>query len=437
MILSRPLTDAERRVSLRRLAFYNFANGLSFAGAGETVMVLVAVRLGCPDSVTAAIGTMFYAGFVMLPLGRAVAARWGAARSGGAFWAMRNVLALLVPAAAFWGTGHPAAVSATVLAGVFGFYGCRAAGVVFFGPLVGEAAGPEERGEALGRTCALFFAGMGLGCPAVLVALRGAESLGRLSAVMVAGAAFGIWSAWFLARAHETEALRAGARKPIFSDVGGLVANRAFMRHIAAASSVNLLYALVVPTSIVILRRGCGVSDLSAMAYSMVSVAAGGVASWANGGLARAIGPRRELLAAYCLLLASAAAWLLLPDAPYSSPVLLVGGRAAVFVALGVAKALNDTASIHYTIAVVEPRLVVSASSVMLMASGCIAGLAGLALTTLLMARAATGGATATPGPDAVEAYRHYFRAVLVVMLPLAAAVWRMLPLPGDAPRAK
>ena len=81
MIFSRPLTPGECRTSLRRLALYNLVNGLSFAGVGETVMVLVAVRLGCPDAVCAAFGgTLFYAGFAAMPLGRLAAGRWGAAR---------------------------------------------------------------------------------------------------------------------------------------------------------------------------------------------------------------------------------------------------------------------------------------------------------------------------------------------------------------------
>ena len=84
MILDRPLDAAKRRSSIRRLALYNFANGISFAGVGETVMVLVAVKLGCPDAVSATFGgTLFYAGFAAMPLGRLLAARWGAARAGG------------------------------------------------------------------------------------------------------------------------------------------------------------------------------------------------------------------------------------------------------------------------------------------------------------------------------------------------------------------
>ena len=81
MIFDRPLTAEERRASLRRIALFSLVNGVSYVCVGETIMVLAAVRLGCPDAVTAAIGTMLYVGFAMLPLGRFLAARWGAAKS--------------------------------------------------------------------------------------------------------------------------------------------------------------------------------------------------------------------------------------------------------------------------------------------------------------------------------------------------------------------
>ncbi|MBQ3811116.1 MAG: MFS transporter [Kiritimatiellae bacterium] len=433
MIFSRPLTSAESRTSLRRLALYNFANGLSFAGVGETVMVLVAVKLGCPDAVSATFGgTLFYAGFAAMPLGRLLAARWGAARAGGAFWALRNAFAMLVPAAAFWGAGRPGLVSATVLLGAAGFYACRSAGVVLYGPLVGEAAGPEERAGALGRLAALFNVGFALGYPAVLLVLRGGESIGRLAAIVAAGAALGVWSASFLFRAHETEVLREGARKPVLADLRALLAHRAYRRLVAGTAVVNLLYALVGPASVVVLKRGYGASDLEAMAYSGVLLVVGGACSWVNGAIARRIGPRMELVAANALLLAAAVAWTLLPDA--AKPVSLAVAWTAVFCALGVAKALNETATLHYAVSAVEPRLVVSASLFLYLSTGLLAGVAGLALSALLMGRAADGGATAVPGPAALAAYRGYFRAVFWILLPLGAVVWRILPLRNSDP---
>ena len=436
MIFSRPLTPAESRTSLRRLALYNLANGLSFAGLGETVMTLVAVKLGCPDAVSATFGgALFYAGFAAMPLGRFAAARWGAARSGGAFWALRNAFAMLVPAAALWGAGRPGLVSATVLLGAAGFYACRSAGVVLYGPLVGEAAGPEERAGALGRLAALFNVGFVVGYPAVLLVLHGGETIGRLAAIVAAGAAFGVWSGSFLFRAHETEALREGARKPVLADLRALLAHRAFRRLVAGTAAANLLYALVAPASVVVLKRGYGTTDLQAMAYSAALIVVGGVCSWENGAIARRIGVRMELVVSYALLLAAALAWALLPDAAAAG--VLPAAWIAVFAALGIAKALNETATLHYAVTAVEPRLVVSASLFLFLSTGLLAGVAGMALSAFLMGRAAAGGATAVPGPDALAAYRGYFRAVLWILLPLFALVWRILPLrAADRPRA-
>ena len=158
MIFDRPLSAEERRASLRRIALFSLVNGVSYVCVGETIMVLAAVRLGwlgCPDAVTAAIGTMLYVGFALLPLGRFLAARWGAARSSAGAWVARNGFALLIAAALVWARGRPTLASAMVLVGAFGFYGCRAAAVVLQGPLYGEAATAEGRSRALG----LFNAG--------------------------------------------------------------------------------------------------------------------------------------------------------------------------------------------------------------------------------------------------------------------------------------
>ena len=262
--------------------------------------------------------------------------------------------------------------------------------------------------------------------------LRGGESIGRLAAIVAAGAALGVWSASFLFRAHETEVLREGARKPVLADLRALLAHRAYRRLVAGTAAVNLLYALVGPASVVVLKRGYGASDLEAMAYSGVLLVVGGACSWVNGAIARRIGPRMELVAAYALLLAAAVAWTLLPDA--AKPVSLAVAWTAVFCALGVAKALNETATLHYAVSAVEPRLVVSASLFLYLSTGLLAGVAGLALSALLMGRAATGGATAVPGPEALAAYRGYFRAVFWILLPLGTAVWRILPLRNSDP---
>lgn len=437
MILDHPLTAAERRTSVRRLALYNLLNGGSYVCVGETVMVLVAVRLGCPDAVSAAIGTMLYVGFAALPLGRFAAARIGAARASGGFWVLRNAFALLLPAAALWGRDHPVLVAGTVLLASFGFYACRAAGVVLHVPLVGDATTEEERGAVLGRLGALFYAGMCTGLAGVLWALHRSDSFGTLAAVVASGSALGVWASWFLARVHETSALREGARKPVLADLREIAANRAFMRHVMACCCLNLAAMLVQPASVIVLKRGYGATDLQAMLFAASSSVASCFGSWINGPVARRFGPRKEMIGSYLGLLGVALFWVLLPDASAASAG---AGMAALWVAgfflLGSARIAMDNAIGHYSISVVEARLRVSSSTVLFTAMGAIAGLVGLALASILMAVASAGGATDVPGPRALAAYRTYFVSALVVLAPLVAFVWRVIPLPEEV-RAK
>ncbi|MBQ9727769.1 MAG: MFS transporter [Kiritimatiellae bacterium] len=433
MIFDRPLTAEERRVSVRRLALYNLLNGGSYVCVGETVMVLVAVRLGCPDAVSAAIGTMLYVGFAALPLGRFAAARIGAARAAGGFWVLRNAFALLLPAAALWGPRHPVLVAATVLFASFGFYACRAAGVVLHVPIVGDATAEEERGAVLGRLGALFYLGMCTGMAGVLWALHRSDSFGTLAAVVAAGSALGVWASWFLARVHETAALREGARKPVLADLREIAANRAFMRHVLACCCLNLAAMLVQPASVIVLKRGYGATDLQAMLFAASSSVASAVGSALNGPLARRFGPRREMVAAYLGLLAVALFWMLLPAASAASAG---AGMAALWAAgfflLGAARVVMDNAIGHYSISVVEPRLRVSASAILYTAMGALAGLVGLAAASILMFVASSGGATDAPGPAAIAAYRSYFLSVFVLLAPLAVFLFRVIPLPAD-----
>ena len=436
MIFDRPLTAAERRVSVRRLALYNLVNGGSYVCVGETIMVLVAVRLGCPDAVSAAIGTMLYVGFAALPLGRLAAAHWGAARAAGGFWALRNGFALLLPAAALWGPRHPVLTAATVLFASFGFYGSRAAGVVLHGPLVGDSTDPEERGTVLGRLGAMFYCGMLAGLVGVLWTLRRSDSFGALAAVVTVGSALGVWASWFLARVHETAALRDGARKPVLADLHEILSNRAFKRHVVACCCLNLAAMLVQPASVIVLKRGYGATDLQAMVFAASSSVACALGSWFNGPLARRYGPRKEMIAAYLGTLGLALFWVLLPDGSAASHG---AGLAALWVAgfftLGLAKIVMENSIAHYSISVVEPRLRVSASAVLYTAMGAISGLVGLSLASILMAIASAGGATSAPGPAALAAYRTYFAALLVVLSPLVVFVWRVIPLPEEVRR--
>ena len=120
MIFKNTVPPERRRSSQRNYNIYNSINGLSYMCLGEAVIILLAVRIGSPDYVIAAIGAMIYIGFLLLPLGKIVAMRIGAAQSQAFFWVMRNSAALLVAVAAGVSTlGFPNLAAGCLLTGRF------------------------------------------------------------------------------------------------------------------------------------------------------------------------------------------------------------------------------------------------------------------------------------------------------------------------------
>ena len=95
MILNRPLTLREMEASQRFYNLYSAVNGMSYMCLGDTVVILFALRLKCPDVVVTALGAMVYAGFLFLPLGKWMTARTGAVRSQADFWVLRNISSLV------------------------------------------------------------------------------------------------------------------------------------------------------------------------------------------------------------------------------------------------------------------------------------------------------------------------------------------------------
>ena len=231
--------------------------------------------------------------------------------------------------------------------------------------------------------------------------------------------------------------VRDGARKPVRADLREVASDRTFRRHVAACCCLNLALMLVQPASVIILKRGYGATDLQAMLYTMPFVVGSGVGSWLTGPMGRRWGPRKEMLGGFLALLGICAFWALLPDgsvagAGLAMAALWTGG----YFALGFARSVVETAIMHYYLSAMEPRLRISAGIVLYTAMGVLAGLVGVALTALLMGRVSAGGATDVPGPRALAAYRTFFLGVLVLLAPLVALVWRVIPLPEEV-RAK
>ena len=419
MILGRPLTADERRKSQRLYGAFNFGNGMSYMCLGENLLILFAAQLGAPNAVIALLGAMQYIGYVMLPFGVRHTARRGAATSQADFWVARNAAALLTASAALVWRISPPLSWTLVLVGALLFYGFRAAGGVLFTPLLGDVSTEEEAPGVIGWTVGLFNVSAVATLAAITVATCRWHGRSALAAIIVLGALLGMGSSFFLRGMCETGAIRDAAREPLWRGMLGSLRDSDLLRLSLAWFLLNLVTIMLVPISMLALKRGCGFGDTRALLCACAQFAGGIVSSFASGRVCRRYGPRIALVAGALGCATVPFAWLLFPVAA-SSGAIMVASLTLFFWLGAFFYLIYNATSSYFLLACPDKKSQVPGSIAVNLIAGAGAGVAGSALAAWLISRSAgwapSLGVTAFGGP--LGPFRLYF----LILMPMFAA---------------
>lgn len=424
MILNGPVPPDRQRRSQTSYKQFGLINGFSYICLGETVIILLAVQLNCKDYVVSTLGAMLYFGFLLLPLGKTVSARVGAVRCQVYFWILRNIAALLVAAATplYLYVDETLAV-AFLLTGAFLFYGARAAGIVVIQPLFGEITSRSERSRFFAHVSAISYAASFVTLAGITFLLyRTHNSLWSLTGIIIAGSCAGIFSSCFLSRLDETGEILKSSRMPIGKEAQKLWKNDTFRNMLFAGWMINLSVIMLVPISVLALKRGYGVSDTIALAYTMVNLGTMVLFSFLISRPIRMIGPRNFMIIAYCFLLLTGVLWACAPIQMnwfHVGIIFLLNG--ACFISLS--NAMNV-----YFLEMIPDRRRVAASILVAVISGAGAGIVGMLCSGMLLEMLRLH--SVEYGPDAIALYRSYFTSATALMLPGLILIFGMHPMP-------
>ena len=423
MIMNGPVPPERQAASKYNYKIFALINGLSYMCLGETVIILLAVQLDCRDYIISALGAMLYFGFLLLPLGKNVTAQVGAARSQGIFWILRNISALLVAAATPVSlyVSHTLAV-VILLTGAFLFYGFRAAGAVMVQPLLGEMTTRSDRSAFIALTTALFYVTCVLALAVISVVLHYTHSVWALTGIIIVGAMFGFTSSHFISRIDETGAIRDSARKPILGELRILWKDRPLRLLLAGGFVINLAVIMLIPISMLALKRGYGVSNTNALLFALLQMAASVLLSYFIVKATRKLGPRRIMIVTYLFMLLIGLLWMIAPDRFQWQYLLLP------FILCGGTYVSMNNSMIHYFLQIVEEERRVAASILIAVVTGAGAGVAGMLLAGgLLTLVEKLTDKLQTPDP-----YRLYFIAATILLLPGLCVLSSMKPLPVE-----
>ena len=407
MILGRKLNKAEEKSSCRNYLRYCMINGASYMCLGETVLILFAVQLKVSDVVIAVLGSLIYFGFLLLPLGKVMTARVGAAKSQADFWIMRNISALFVALAAPVSLymSHALAICMLII-GAFLFYGFRAAGVVMAQPLLGEICQAEKLGGFFSRSISYFYISGLAALLLITLCLKIDSGVWMLFAVILAGTMLGFASSTFIRKIHETGEIREYAKKPLLPEIKFLLNSPVIKRQMLAGMFSNMAIIFLVPISTLTLKRGYGVSDSQALLYSLVQFGSSIAGAWVLSKISDRLGARKLIIAGFYGNYVIALLWLIMPmNFNWFLAVIPF-----VFCISG--SVICSTAMTHYFLNTVPKKRQVSASMVISVATGVFSGLAGMMISSGFLKLASFCNQTENP----LVTYKYYFLFVLLVL---------------------
>ena len=293
-------------------------------------------------------------------------------------------------------------------------------------PLIGDLTSDSDRARFIAVNISLFY----ISCLAALLVIIGllklSQSLLMLSSIIVIGAMFGFTASTFLRKVDETEAIRTSARKPLLPQARRIFSDVSIRRQLLAGCVSNLAVIMLVPISMLTLKRGYGVSDTEALVFALVQFGACAAMSLLTGKISEKIGPRKNMLFAYMLLLTVALLWLVVPAR--------LNGfcMAAVFLLCGGGSVTMENAKVHYFLQTVRPELRVAASIFISVATGIGAGVLGMLFSGALL-KWCDPEHLASP----LSGYRLYFLAALPILLPGIWIIARQEPLPMEKRKLK
>ncbi len=405
-----PQSDMQRGQRLVRR--FVTLNGVSVALLMDSMLILYAIRNGVGDSSLAVLASFIHLTMPFVLLGKWMIARIGAARTWGMGWILRSTSAGLLVCAPFLEPHfHQSIQTGVVLLAGFGFAAFRAVGMVGNSPVLGEITDPESRGRFMSGNFARSTMTQLLTLIVVIVLLGKDAATWVYQVVIGFGAALGFYNGIVVSAVPESDSPRRSAQKPLGEVLRRVWEQPAMRRLLFAWAASFAAFTLVLPFAIITLKNGYGLSDQSALTYSLIALCGGTVSGVVNGVIADHVGPR-PLIVLYVLLLALVAVyWGFAPE------MILIVPTGIAFFGAGYAKFGILMMSGHYFLSIAVESDRVGSSMVLRAISGAIAGLVGSIIGGGLL------GTLNGLGLQGMETYRTYFRLILLAFLVLVPTV--------------
>ena len=375
MIIDGPLSLSVKARGRKSLLLFSFLNGIALTFITGNVLSLYLLKVGCSIPLVAVIASFAYLGTLFAFMGKNFIAKLGAASTLRWAWIFSGCLAVvlgILPSLTHW-LHFDNTIIPLIIAATFLFFVFKSIGTASTQPLRGEFTDEENRGEFSSKYFLYYTAATVLAIVVTLCFITGHKTLLIFQLIIFLGGTTELICSFVFIGMKESKVPSNSASSIVTKKLLSFIwVNKEYRRFLYCRSFARAGMILIIPISILALKKLYGVSDQIALTFAFVQLGGGIITTYLNGIISEETGPKPLIIIYLLFLFIISLLWIFAPNAFHWSFCLII------FFIGGVCLCGLDSCLNHYYLTLIPRKDSVGISLWYTVISGAVAGVAGL-----------------------------------------------------------
>ncbi|MGL4853815.1 MAG: hypothetical protein ACRC37_00995 [Lentisphaeria bacterium] len=383
---------------------FTFCNGFSVICLSDSILMLYVIKNGGSDIMIAYMASFIYIANLFMLLGRKSIAKIGAVKTIARGWHFRYIFAILMLIAPLLPPQYKNLSLASIIIGSLGFFCGTSYGTVALQSYTGEITASGGKGLFTSKLFMKFSIANLIALSLVVSLIHLIPGLLPFQIIIISAICVGLIGTHIISNAKETQTPKLSAQEPIAHGLRSLWQNLRSRRLLLTWTTCYFGIMLVIPFSMIILKKGFFISDNIAILFIFIQLLGCLCASFFSSLVSEETGPRPLIIIYFSFLIIISFIWLISPD--HFSPAF----AAIAFFLCGIVAIGMQISLYHYFLLAIPQESRVSNGLLLNVAAGLVAGLLGSFVSSSIIS------ILSHIIDNPINVYRTYFAIIMIIL---------------------
>ena len=416
MIIDGELSLTQQKTGRNKFLFFSFINGISFTCISGNLLTLYILKLGNCQSLAAIIASFLFLGSAFAIVAKLLISKFGVVKTMKYSWTLRSIAVLFIAAIPLLYLIDITSLTAILLTAFsFFLYAFRSVGIGSTQPLIGELTTEDNQGSFSSSYFLFYSIATLVALGSIVLFLNIFDSIISFQLILVFGAFCGFLCSYIISGITETSLPSKSAEKVfILHTIKKIFRDKKYRIFLIARSLSLASIIIIIPISILAIKNMYGVSNITALIFTLVQLLGGIIMTYASSILSDITGPKPLIKIYIILLFVISLMWIFAPT------TFIWWYCGIIFIICGACFRGLSASLLHYFLMIIPKRDNVGFTLCFTAIGGLVAGFSGVFISGGLIRILVVSGI------DAFYLYRLYYIIMVILLLPVFYLVCKL-----------